>query len=289
MTWPRFLGIHHARRTPRSNALFAVAFLLCGPDALGGTAEGLMGGRFLRAFFFSVETFATVGYGNVYPIGTAANLHRRRGVARGAAVRRAAHGARLRPLRPAHRRPAVQRGRRRRAVPGGHRADVPRRQCAQQPAHGARGEGAVQPAGRGRAALRPAEAGAHQGRVLPAELDGGASDRRRQPAVRARPRRPRGERRRAGHPDERDRRVVRADRARAHQLQARGDRVRCALREHLQSRRGGRRDQHRRVAPERHRARAARRPRDHRNTQTFRHTGHFTGLVAPPRRRDLES
>lgn len=73
MTWPRFLGYITVSYTAM-NALFAVAFLLCGPTALGGTAEGLMGGRFLRAFFFSVETFATVGYGNVYPIGTAANL-----------------------------------------------------------------------------------------------------------------------------------------------------------------------------------------------------------------------
>ena len=65
MTWPRFLGYITASYT---------AFLLCGVDALAGTPARLMGGRFLRAFFFSVDTFATIGYGNVYPIGMAANM-----------------------------------------------------------------------------------------------------------------------------------------------------------------------------------------------------------------------
>jgi inward rectifier potassium channel len=73
MTWPRFLGIITASYVA-VNALFAGAFLLCGPDALAGLSETMMGGRFLRAFFFSVDTFATIGYGNVYPIGTMANF-----------------------------------------------------------------------------------------------------------------------------------------------------------------------------------------------------------------------
>jgi inward rectifier potassium channel len=72
MTWPRFLGIVTASY-PLVNALFALAFMMCGPGALGGMPEGQMGGRFLRAFFFSIETFATIGYGNVYPIGAVAN------------------------------------------------------------------------------------------------------------------------------------------------------------------------------------------------------------------------
>src|SRR3982074_2776331 len=55
------------------NALCAVAFLQCGAGALGGQPQAVMGGRFLRAFFFSVDTFATIGYGNVYPVGTIAN------------------------------------------------------------------------------------------------------------------------------------------------------------------------------------------------------------------------
>ena len=72
MTWPRFLGYVTAAYATM-NGLFAAAYLFCGEGALGGTAMRLMGGRFLRAFFFSVDTFATIGYGNVFPIGAAAN------------------------------------------------------------------------------------------------------------------------------------------------------------------------------------------------------------------------
>ena len=73
MTWPRFLGFVTAGYAAM-NALFAIAYLKCGPDALGGQAATAMGGRFLRAFFFSIDTFATIGFGNVYPVGTIANL-----------------------------------------------------------------------------------------------------------------------------------------------------------------------------------------------------------------------
>lgn len=72
MSWPRFLGYVTASYSVL-NALFAIGFLLCGDAALGGTPQRLMGGRFLRAFFFSVDTFATIGYGNIDPIGVAAN------------------------------------------------------------------------------------------------------------------------------------------------------------------------------------------------------------------------
>jgi len=53
------------------NSIFAVAFVLCGPDALHGESVVPV---FLRAFFFSVHTFATIGYGNVVPLGMAANI-----------------------------------------------------------------------------------------------------------------------------------------------------------------------------------------------------------------------
>jgi len=57
-----------------ANALFAVAYLACGSDALAGSTLGLENHAFLRAFFFSVETLSTIGYGNVAPIGAAANM-----------------------------------------------------------------------------------------------------------------------------------------------------------------------------------------------------------------------
>jgi inward rectifier potassium channel len=55
------------------NALFALAFLLCGPEALQSAVGSFAGQPFWRAFFFSVYTFATIGYGNIIPVGIAAN------------------------------------------------------------------------------------------------------------------------------------------------------------------------------------------------------------------------
>lgn len=52
------------------NIVFALAFLACGPAALDGPAvhSGVAPlDGFLRAFFFSVETFGTIGYGTVAP------------------------------------------------------------------------------------------------------------------------------------------------------------------------------------------------------------------------------
>jgi inward rectifier potassium channel len=55
------------------NAIFAWAYLLCGLGSLGGQERLSMAGHWLRAFFFSIETFATIGYGHVFPLGSAAN------------------------------------------------------------------------------------------------------------------------------------------------------------------------------------------------------------------------
>ncbi len=72
ISWPRFLGIVTMVYLGM-NALFACLYLLCGPDGLGGLGVEQMGGVFLRAFFFSVETFATIGYGNIFPATAIAN------------------------------------------------------------------------------------------------------------------------------------------------------------------------------------------------------------------------
>ena len=57
-----------------ANVVFALGYLACGPGAIGGLSPSLFGGVPARAFFLSVETIGTIGYGNVYPVGVAANL-----------------------------------------------------------------------------------------------------------------------------------------------------------------------------------------------------------------------
>ncbi len=73
MSWPKFLwvcaGVYLA-----INLVFAVIYLLCGTQALSGVEAAAMGGVFARAFFFSVETFATIGYGTIGPVGVPAHL-----------------------------------------------------------------------------------------------------------------------------------------------------------------------------------------------------------------------
>jgi inward rectifier potassium channel len=57
------------------NIIFAVAYMLCGEGALAGGSFGQsLTGRFEEAFFFSVQTLSTIGYGSVSPHGLAANF-----------------------------------------------------------------------------------------------------------------------------------------------------------------------------------------------------------------------
>jgi len=73
ITWPRFLGLL-AFFYLTVNGLFAAAYVACGPGALAGAKAVTLGGRFLESFFFSVHTFATIGYGSMSPESLAANL-----------------------------------------------------------------------------------------------------------------------------------------------------------------------------------------------------------------------
>ena len=72
ISWPRFLAFITITYVA-INGLFAVGFLLCGPDALQSSAGYFSGQPFFRAFFFSVDTFATIGYGNIVPVGVIPN------------------------------------------------------------------------------------------------------------------------------------------------------------------------------------------------------------------------
>jgi inward rectifier potassium channel len=73
MTWTAFLGAVAAVYL-LFNMLFAVAYLVAGSDTLIGADEHTLGGAFGRAFFFSVQTFATIGYGQISPNGLASNI-----------------------------------------------------------------------------------------------------------------------------------------------------------------------------------------------------------------------
>lgn len=70
LTWPQFF-LFFGSTYLVLNALFAMLYLWAGPTALEGHAEMP---AFWRAFFFSIHTFATVGYGNLAPVSTLANV-----------------------------------------------------------------------------------------------------------------------------------------------------------------------------------------------------------------------
>ena len=72
ISWTGFLGLV-ALFYLAVNVVFAALFVACGPDALAGPGSQMLGGRFSQAFFFSVQTFATIGYGQIGPNGFAAN------------------------------------------------------------------------------------------------------------------------------------------------------------------------------------------------------------------------
>jgi len=72
LSWPRFLGLAAAGYL-LINAVFAGLYLLCGTGSLQSLEPVPMAQPYLRAFFFSVETFGTIGYGNIAPVGFAAH------------------------------------------------------------------------------------------------------------------------------------------------------------------------------------------------------------------------
>jgi inward rectifier potassium channel len=71
-SWPAFLSVVFLGYLI-VNALFALAYFLIGVEQLQGAEAPTAFGRFMNAFFFSAQTFSTVGYGALSPRGTAAN------------------------------------------------------------------------------------------------------------------------------------------------------------------------------------------------------------------------
>jgi inward rectifier potassium channel len=56
------------------NAFFAAAFTLAGSESIHGAAQTAWASRFAENFFFSVQTFTTVGYGGLMPQGAVGNI-----------------------------------------------------------------------------------------------------------------------------------------------------------------------------------------------------------------------
>lgn len=67
-SWPRFFGLIAAAYLT-TNSIFACLYL-----ARPGCLENAREGAFLDAFFFSIQTMATIGYGKMSPVTTYANV-----------------------------------------------------------------------------------------------------------------------------------------------------------------------------------------------------------------------
>ena len=85
--WNRFSIFHNMLNIPRwkfiliiivfyltINLLFTIIYLLVGTDQLQGMIAQTFWQEFKEVYFFSTETFTTVGYGRVNPVGGGANF-----------------------------------------------------------------------------------------------------------------------------------------------------------------------------------------------------------------------
>ena len=73
MSWTQFLGLVLVLYF-LSNIVFAVLYASLGAGSLVDTSEIPTTSLFIRGFFFSVQTFATIGYGTIHPVGMMPNL-----------------------------------------------------------------------------------------------------------------------------------------------------------------------------------------------------------------------
>lgn len=56
------------------NLVFASIYFLLGPDTLGGMQQGGKLTQFMYCYFFSAQSFTTVGYGGLHPVGKISNV-----------------------------------------------------------------------------------------------------------------------------------------------------------------------------------------------------------------------
>lgn len=88
MSWFSTLNLYHTLLSLRwttflllllllyflSNVAFGLAYASLGAEALVDSSALPTDNLFVRGFFFSVQTFATIGYGTIHPVGTIPNL-----------------------------------------------------------------------------------------------------------------------------------------------------------------------------------------------------------------------
>jgi inward rectifier potassium channel len=73
ISWPQYMllliGFYFL-----TNIAFAFGYYLCGPQSFQGVVESTSHGWLVDAFFFSVQTIATIGYGRINPVSLIANI-----------------------------------------------------------------------------------------------------------------------------------------------------------------------------------------------------------------------
>ena len=72
-TWSRFF-LFVAVVYLALNGFFALAYVACGAGGLVNTLDTGIYSPFLKAFFFSIHTSATIGYGSTVPVGLSTNI-----------------------------------------------------------------------------------------------------------------------------------------------------------------------------------------------------------------------
>jgi inward rectifier potassium channel len=72
-TWSRFF-LFVAVAYLLLNGFFALLYDACGPGGLVSTLNIGISSPFLKAFFFSIHTSATIGYGTIVPVGVPTNI-----------------------------------------------------------------------------------------------------------------------------------------------------------------------------------------------------------------------
>jgi inward rectifier potassium channel len=73
MSWQKFIALTLLLYF-LSNVAFGFLYALFGASALVDTSSTPTENLILRGFFFSVQTFATIGYGTIHPVGVIPNL-----------------------------------------------------------------------------------------------------------------------------------------------------------------------------------------------------------------------